>query len=435
MKKLLISFVVLALCIPQSVFASTQILMSRYTASTGLAASSSFYLFPVYSTGGFLSATYATSTVAVAPISGTLSNFYAYVDGALTSDSYTLALTVNGVDTAMTCTINAPGSSCSDQTHSVTLNQGDSFAIHINTGTDRRQPSISMRFTPTTPNETMMIAHAGGTVFSNSVNNFLTFNRPSTPGSSGPTTSIFADAGVLDLLDAYATSTLTSGTYTFSLEKNGSTGSASTCVLSTSASFCRDTTNSISLAAGDFVNIQSTPASSPSTRAPTLSARFVPTTSGIFELLPAPNTSYAAATNYAPVVGYPSVFTAGSVEASSTLYAQPMVIHSMRVKTSSNVGGSGASVVFTLRRNGADTALTCSIATGASTCNVTADVVYGQGDTIVIKHSVTGSPATVAAGIALSASALISNTPAAVPAKRNFSGGLIRFIGGMIRFK
>jgi hypothetical protein len=61
-----------------------------------------------------------------------------------------------------------------------------------------------------------------------------------------------------------------------------------------------------------------------------------------------------------------------------------------------NVGtplDAGASVTLTLRQNGADTALTCSVGEGESTCsNVVDEVAFADGDLLSVRYNEAGNP-------------------------------------------
>jgi hypothetical protein len=61
-----------------------------------------------------------------------------------------------------------------------------------------------------------------------------------------------------------------------------------------------------------------------------------------------------------------------------------------------NVGsalGAGSSVTLTLRQNGADSALTCTVAEGESSCtNLVDSVAFADGDLLSVRHNESGNP-------------------------------------------
>jgi hypothetical protein len=88
------------------------------------------------------------------------------------------------------------------------------------------------------------------------------------------------------------------------------------------------------------------------------------------------------ATGFSGVGGAQNVAgTAG--EAGSPLPTGGTVAN-FEARAGSTVGGSG--VVFTLFKNGAATAATCTIAAGGSTCTDASDTItYSAGDTIAVR--------------------------------------------------
>lgn len=72
----------------------------------------------------------------IVPAAGTVKNFYFVIDTTPASGrSWTLTVRKNGADTAVTCTINNPNTSCSDTTHSVAFAAGDFIAVAITAST------------------------------------------------------------------------------------------------------------------------------------------------------------------------------------------------------------------------------------------------------------------------------------------------------------
>jgi hypothetical protein len=66
--------------------------------------------------------------------------------------------------------------------------------------------------------------------------------------------------------------------------------------------------------------------------------------------------------------------------------------HKMLVNIGSTLG-AGSSVTLTLRRNGVDTGLTCTVAEGESTCSNLVDVVsFADGDLFSVRYNEAGNP-------------------------------------------
>ncbi len=77
-----------------------------------------------------------------------------------------------------------------------------------------------------------------------------------------------------------------------------------------------------------------------------------------------------------------------STTESSEQVAMPVAgtIKNFFVRLSSNVGGSGKNIVFTVDKNGVSQPVTCTITSGASSCSdVTHNVAFSAGDIISIK--------------------------------------------------
>lgn len=81
---------------------------------------------------------------------GTLSNLYVTLGAALASGTRSFTLRVNGVNSALTCTISAGGTAASDTSNSVAVNAGDRLVI-VTGGSAVAITSvgIGMQFTPT----------------------------------------------------------------------------------------------------------------------------------------------------------------------------------------------------------------------------------------------------------------------------------------------
>jgi hypothetical protein len=68
-------------------------------------------------------------------VAGTLSKLRVRIDGAAgtagSGKSYTITVRVNGLDTAVTCTILETATTCSDSAHTLTLNAGDLISLGV----------------------------------------------------------------------------------------------------------------------------------------------------------------------------------------------------------------------------------------------------------------------------------------------------------------
>jgi hypothetical protein len=184
-------------------------------------------------------------------------------------------------------------------------------------------------------------------------------------------------------------------------------------------------------------------------------ARFVPANAGDFDIFGGSGNNVdgsAGNTRYLPISGVVS-FGKGVAEASSTqIVAAPFTIFSASFVRPS-APGSGKVVTYTLRKNGADTGLTCSLSgsgsgPGVTTNTCTGSVSVSAGDLLdwAVSLSSGGNSSKVAIGIAatptyscgfgspigggLCRGYLTSGTTWSVPSDWNNSNNSIEAIGG-----
>jgi hypothetical protein len=67
--------------------------------------------------------------IPLSSVSGTFKNLFVTNPGALPNGSMSYTWRVNGTDTGITCTITAPGTSCSDTVHSAAITVGQSYVL------------------------------------------------------------------------------------------------------------------------------------------------------------------------------------------------------------------------------------------------------------------------------------------------------------------
>lgn len=356
----------------------------------------------------YVNAAQGTNYIAdVAPIAGVLSNLRVQTTVAPTgAQTWTLTLTQNNSGTALTCTINAsssPAGTCADTTHTVTVAAGDYFVILSATTNSPSNSihSVSAVFTPTTTNETWLPSVSNGT-FSTSVQNAVPIYDNFTPGAlASRLQGVSAVAGNLDYLYvilASAPGTAASGKkYDWALAKNGSTTSAPACQILEVATTCNDvSTGALAIADGDNIAFAGTPTSTPTGAVGAFGARLVPTTSGQFSFTNTGGTANdsASVTTYFGLTGAVSATRSAVQNISNS-----MTIDKMEVKLSGTAGGGGK--VFTLNQNSNPTALTCSIAAGASTCSITGTITVADNDLIDIEDVPTSTPTVRAVTISI----------------------------------
>lgn len=184
-------------------------------------------------------------------------------------------------------------------------------------------------------------------------------------------------------------------TRTFTLRKNG-VDTALTCSISETSTTGNDTSNSVSVTAGDILTIGVT-STAASTNAGTasFSLKFTGNTSNE-SLIPGnfdgSNTLSASSTEYGNLMGG----NAG-VDTTETTFTQLVPtggsISSLYVKLGT-APGAGKSRAFTLMVNGSPSTLTCTVSDANTTANdTTHSVTVAAGDRVTIKSVPTGTPA------------------------------------------
>ena len=339
----------------------------------------------------------------VFPVAGTVSNLrvknvYQPATGAKT---WVFTVLKNGSDTALTCTITSASSNVCNLNTPITFAAGDYASIKIHpTGTpDLTRFQVATLFQPTVANDTVISTFANG--FSTSATQAAMPFTSAPPGSvSARRSPIFADGGTVDKLYVVsnAPGTAASGkAYDYTLDKNTST-TAITCQILETALGCNDTAHSpVSVTgasgstASDDVEIQAVPTSSPTAAVAGMSFRYLPTTAGHFLMAFTNNgTDDATTTFYAPMMGSDTPAT------SSELFNQGRALSMTIKKISVSVGiapGSGKSRVFTLRKNGADTACTVTIADTATANSTTCNISVADDDLLSTSDAPVSSPA------------------------------------------
>lgn len=184
--------------------------------------------------------------------------------------------------------------------------------------------------------------------------------------------------------------------------QDGAGGTTNTTVVISDAATTGRWTGSIAMGAADRGCIQITPASSPAGAVLQTCVLFTPTTDGEANIcnFPGINLATSGTTYYIP--SQDSLTTSGSADADVEQLAAvtPMVWSDMRIRTDANI--TTGPVAFTLRKNGASTAITDSITSGQQVGEDTTNTASTtSGDTIAMQYVATGTPG-IANGVAYS---------------------------------
>lgn len=208
-------------------------------------------------------------------------------------------------------------------------------------------------------------------------------------------------AGSFKYLTGVFQTAIASGSYRVGMCKNGSTTiSGPEFTVQNGAQGGRDTTNSLSISAGDDVSIKSEP-----TGTPTAQTDGTPV-SCVFESSVANESAifgFFIATT-APTYFLPASVTASTSAETNVSARMPCagVVDQLYVRVQTAPGAGGDTLTFTINKNGSSTGLTCSIVDGAVTGNDTDTghaVTFAADDTISLTMTSSGpSPAYSATG-------------------------------------
>lgn len=367
----------------------------------------------------------AGSALTVDPVSSAMP-----VDGSITGVSvhtefsvsgtqvYTIELMDNDTATGYNCSISVSSpSNCTIATsYAVTVGHYYTWRIRPTAALNTGGGSISVIFTPSTPNDTILLATGNGmsATTTTAVVPFSNFGPGTLPNRR---TNTFAESGTIDRLVVASNAPGTGATYTFSMYRQGSIATGASCVISGTATTCPvDTTHSFTVTGasagvvGEDVQFSNTPSTGtvPPAATAAFGARYVSLTSGAFLFMQsALSNDFTTGTSYFPLSGSNSP---NGTESNSRGVSHAQKLYKITAKVSAAPGilGSGAQRTFTLRRNGAD-------AVNASSAKLQCTIFETQ--TTCVTTLAVGSEIIVADGDLLDTSDVTLNVPvAAIPA-------------------
>ena len=211
---------------------------------------------------------------------------------------------------------------------------------------------------------------------------------------------------------------------TFTLRKDTGSGPVATALTCTitgpgANTTCSDTTNSVTVAAGDKLDILATPASNPTGSPVHYTTKYVSDTAK-YTLLLGGSREDPGITDLLSYVSLSGLWTSATEFNMETVFPTGGTLRNLYVELPAPPG-AGASRTFTVRKNGVSTALTCTIAGAVATsCSDTTNTVsVAARDTAVLLQTPSGSP--VAARGATLPSCSKRTRPAALSSPRERS--------------
>ena len=371
------------LLMTSSSVASTQILMGGNVGNSSTSAS-------VYMTlmGGPLGSWTATEVNAQFVIStaGTFRNLYIEVSAAPGgSTSYVFTVRLNGVGTALTCTVSGSNTSCNDTSNNFAVVAGDEVTLESSPagGTPTATaPQWSVRFDSTTSSYSLL---GSSTNTGNHTNGQFMPVVSMEPGDLTETDVdiIVPTAGTLRNLYVELTAApggSDSRGYTLRVNEASTGLTASASGASTTGN---NTSNTVAVVAGDRINYIAVVVGAPTAARARIGMTFDADTAGefIFGLATDNALTGTGTTEYLEMVaGDDNILTTAASQ-----LAQSMTVKAIYIRTSV-VAGAGNTVDYTLENNGSTTALTCQMAGGSAvTCNGATDITIANADNLTVK--------------------------------------------------
>lgn len=317
----------------------------------------------------------------VMPISGSITTSRFCLSGASGTGSRAFTIRKNGSDTTQTATI-TNATCATDTVNSVSFVAGDLVDIkQVTTGTlNSTRAMWAIKILAANSNEFPLLM---GTL--NQVGAGQTRYHDLQGDSGGQFTEqyteyVFPTAGTVSKLYVKTDTNAVTSTIVTTLRVN-SVDTDLTASIAAGESAQSDTSNSVAVIAGDRATIKFVNNGSASLRA-TVGMKFAPTVDG--ESIGGYNSNSnlsQATTQYSTAMG--GGIALDSTEANIKQLVLAGTMKKLRGATYANVGGSGQTMTATARLNGADSALTCIINTGAKACSDTSDTVTLANDDMV----------------------------------------------------
>ena len=203
--------------------------------------------------------------------------------------------------------------------------------------------------------------------------------------------TLFPDAGTLsDLRIELAGAPGAGSSVSFTVRQDtgaGPVATALTCTVSGTATDCHDTSNSITVAPGDMLDIEASPAGAPVASHVHYTAKYLSDTANHSMLT---GKAEDGSDTYLALHG---AFSSATEFKAETIFPTNGALTSLRVNLS-DAPGVGQSRSFTVNKNGSPTALSCTILDAATTCSDTVNsATFAAGDTAVLVHTKSGAVA------------------------------------------
>lgn len=313
----------------------------------------------------------------VMAVAGTLANFYVkFTNAPGVGTSKTITVRKNGSDTACAVTIADAATTGSDTSNSVAFSVGDTLSLKIADSGSPGNPgdmTYMASYTSTTANESPWFTCASGLPSDDSTKYTGAIAGVSLSTNTEAETMVMPTDGVIDKLYLQTASAPgATETTVVTLVKNGS-DTALTATVANAATTANDTTNTVSVSAGDKVYLKVVDSSGSASGNCAIGMRWVPTITNeaVVGTASATNPSNAAL-RYVNAGGALSAFptTEGDVQQ----YYPAGTLKKLRLDFTTAPGAGKSRAVMT-RNGAANTALTATVADANTTASDTSNTV------------------------------------------------------------
>lgn len=437
MKRLLPLITLLTFLLPAQAFAmTTPLLVMDQLSNITNASERDFSCTPE----GGASGTGSVNGETPIPAAGIISNLTFGLTNTVTTGSYSLTLVKNDISTAQTCTISS-GTTCSDSAHPISFAAGDRCSMVIiptSTPTAQSGMQASASFDGTASGDSILL---GGqfTLPTSGALNYGTFGyvEPNGDNVENNHKIVFPTAGTIDQLYVFTNKSPGAATsWTMTARLNGATTTLTCQVAGASATACNDPSHSLTVAAGDFIDVatQATGATNATTNS-FWGVRFVPTIPGESVMLSNTNTSLSAGLN---VWNFTGGIGNQSVENTAQAIA-PVAFTWEKIYTDFDTApGSGTSRSWISRVNTVSQSLAATVSDTSTAAHDTVDTVAVSALSVIDWMT---TPTNAPAGsIHIRTSAVMFIAPPIppvlfIPSKFRIYGGKLSIKGGSFKFR
>lgn len=328
----------------------------------------------------------------------TISNLYVRLNATIGGTTvHVFTLRKNGVDTALTITTTAAGTTFQDTTHSVSVTAGDTLSWGIvtsGTGGSAVLMHVGFDIAGTSASDGAPIT-SGTSALSASATNYLGLQGSTADATINNQQMVIPTAGTIDKAYFWLAGSPGAGKdYTATLVKN-SVDTSLVITISGTNSTGSDTTDSISVVAGDLVYWKIVPTGTPTARVGTIGVRWTPTTDGEYPIMFA-NSAAPANTAQRWSGSGNSTWTTSSLQRGGVIPTSSYSLKKLYAYVYS-APTTGKSWAMTVQAAGSNTTLTATISDSATTASNTANAPTATAGQIIEMSSVpSGTPTSAA---------------------------------------